>query len=106
MSWAYLMGAIGFEVTGTMFLRASEGLRNKRWLPAIIGCYVVSFGCLSLALSAGMGIGVAYGIWSAIGISLTAVIARVLFRDALTPKMGVGITVIAVGVLLVEFGAH
>jgi len=49
-------------------------------------------------------IGVAYGIWAATGVALTAVLGRVLFREPLTRLMLGGIGLIIVGVLLVELG--
>ena len=105
MTWLLLGAAIVSEVAGTMFLRASDGLRRKRWIPAIPTAYVVSFGFLTLALARGMAVGVAYGVWAASGIALTAVIARVAFGEPLTRTMGAGIALVALGVLLVELGA-
>jgi small multidrug resistance pump len=51
-----------------------------------------------------MPVGVAYGIWTAIGVCLVALLTRVIWSDPLTRRMIVGIAVIAVGVLLVEAG--
>jgi small multidrug resistance pump len=53
-----------------------------------------------------MAVGVAYGVWAATGVALTAIAGRVLFRDPLTPMMLGGIGAIAAGVLLIELGAH
>ena len=61
---------------------------------------------LSLALDAGMGIGVAYGIWTAVGVALTAVLSRYLFDEPLTRTMVLGIVLIATGVVLLELGQH
>lgn len=58
MSWVFLAAALAFEVTATMALRASEGLRNKAWAPAVVGGYVTCFVFLSLALRAGLAVGV------------------------------------------------
>jgi small multidrug resistance pump len=66
--------------------------------------YVVAFGLLAVALTLGLPIGVAYGIWAATGVALTAVLGRVLFREPLTRLMLAGIGLIIVGVLLVELG--
>ncbi|MCZ2836905.1 DMT family transporter [Modestobacter sp. VKM Ac-2985] len=106
MTWVFLAAAIACEVAATMSLRASEGLRDKRWAPLIVLGYLACFTFLTLALREGLAIGVAYGIWAASGVALTAVIAHLLFRDPLTRTMGAGIALIAVGVLLVELGAH
>lgn len=105
MRWLFLAGAIATEVSATLALRASKGLRRKRWMPVVGGGYLLAFTFLALSLEAGMPVGVAYGIWAAIGIGLTAVLARLLFAEPLTRMMSAGIALIAVGVLVVELGA-
>ena len=52
-----------------------------------------------------MSLGVAYGIWSAAGVALTAVASRVLFKEPLTLVMILGLGLIMGGVLLIELGA-
>jgi small multidrug resistance pump len=52
-----------------------------------------------------MGIGIAYGVWAAAGVALTAVAGKVLFAEPLTRVTGAGIGCIIAGVLLVELGA-
>jgi small multidrug resistance pump len=59
---------------------------------------------LAGALALGLPIGVAYGIWAATGVALTAILGRVLFRDPLTRTMLAGIVLIIGGVLLIELG--
>ena len=105
MRWVFLILAILTEVGATMSLRASDGLRKRPWIAAIVGGYILSFVMLSLSLDHGMPLGVAYGIWSAVGIALTAALARALFKEPLTRTMTLGIGFIAAGVLLVELGA-
>jgi small multidrug resistance pump len=104
MTWLLLAGAIIFEVAATLSLRASEGLKKKAWIAPIAVSYVLAFGLLTVTLAQGMAIGIAYGVWAACGVALTAIGARVFFKDALTPRMGIGIAVIAVGVLVIELG--
>ena len=83
-----------------------EGLSNIDIFVAVIGGYLVSFTLFSVALRHGIPVGVAYGIWSATGIALAAVLARIIFQEALTRTMMAGIGLIAAGVLLVELGGH
>jgi small multidrug resistance pump len=100
--WLALAGAILIEVAATLSLRASDGFRKKVWvIPVIVG-YVISFGMLSLSLSLGMPVGIAYGVWSACGVALVAVIAKFLFAEPLTWLMGTGIALIIAGVLAIE----
>ncbi|WP_394213849.1 DMT family transporter [Brachybacterium vulturis] len=103
MSWLLLGGAILAEVVGTLSLRAAtEG--RRAWYVLVVGAYVVAFALLSGTLAEGMPLGVAYGMWAAVGIVLTALASRVLFRENLTLMMLAGFGMIAVGVLLIELG--
>ncbi|MDZ8172323.1 DMT family transporter [Microbacterium xanthum] len=105
MTWLLLAGAIVFEVTGTMSLRASEGFKKRAWIVPVVLSYLLAFTLLFLCLANGMPVGVAYGIWSACGVALTAVLAHLLFKEPFTWVMGLGIVAIAGGVLLIEIGA-
>lgn len=104
MSWLFLAAAILVEVAVTLCLGASKGLRDARWAVPIVVGYVASFFLLALALQEGLPVGVAYGVWAATGIALTAILGRVLFREPLNRTMGLGLVLIGVGVLLVELG--
>lgn len=104
MSWLWLVLAIVFEVGGTLSLRASDGFRKRVWLFPLALSYGAAFVCLGLALAAGMPVGVAYGIWTALGIVLIALLARQIWDEPLTKRMLLGMVVIIAGVLLVELG--
>jgi small multidrug resistance pump len=100
--WFVLASAIGIEVFATLGLRASDGFRNKAWIAPVVLAYLASFYLLWLTLSLGMPVGIAYGVWTACGVALVAVLARYLFRDPLTSKMIIGIGLIVAGVLVIE----
>lgn len=102
MMWLALTGAILVEVFATLGLRASDGFRRKAWIVPVIAGYVLSFYLLWLALSLGVPVGIAYGIWTACGVALVAIIARFLFREPLTPVMLLGIALIVSGVFTIE----
>jgi small multidrug resistance pump len=100
--WLALAGAIAIEVVATLSLRASDGFRKKVWVTPVVAGYLVSFYLLWLSLSLGMPVGIAYGIWTACGVALVAVIARFLFAEPLTWVMVAGIALIVAGVLTIE----
>jgi small multidrug resistance pump len=102
--WVLLSGAIAAEVTGTMALRAM--VDHSNWVLAVIGSYATAFVLLGIALRLGMPIGVAYGIWGASGVALVAVLGAVVFEEALSLSSIIGISVILVGVVLVEADSH
>ena len=96
--------AIVSEVVGTLALRAA--LDHPAWFVLVAVGYVVAFALLGAVLAAGMPVGVAYGIWSASGVALTAVLAALVFHDPLTVRICLGIAAVIAGVLLVELGSH
>jgi len=49
-----------------------------------------------------MPVGIAYGVWTACGVALVALIAKYLFDDPLTVRMVIGISLIVAGVLTIE----
>lgn len=102
--WFLLGGAIAAEVTATMLLRAT--VDESAWVPLVVVGYVTAFILLGLTLRAGVPIGVAYGIWGAIGVALTALLGALIFDETLGTPAVAGIGLIIVGVVLVETGSH
>jgi small multidrug resistance pump len=102
--WLLLTAAILLEVSATLSLRAA--LDAPAWYVLVAVGYLGAFTALSFVLRLGMGIGVAYGLWAASGVALTAVLATFLFGDPLTGLMGVGIALVIGGVLCVELGSQ
>lgn len=105
-AWPPLLIAISLEVMATLSLRAAEGFTHPLWLILVVVGYSGSLWLLSIVLDRGMPVGVAYGIWSAIGVVATAVLGTALFGELLSPVQIIGVGVIVVGVLLVELGSH
>jgi small multidrug resistance pump len=96
--------AIVAELFATLCLRASEGF--SRPLPGIgsVAGYVLSFWLLSVVLARGMPVGIAYAIWSAIGVATVALLGWWLFEESLTLVQGGGLVLIVAGVVALELG--
>ena len=105
MSGVYLVAAIASETTGTLSLKLASDGRGLRWYGVVITGYLAAFAMLTATLKAGLPLGVAYGIWSAGGVAVTAMASRLLFGEPLTRTMVAGIVLIMAGVLLVELGS-
>lgn len=103
-AWLALTFAIALEVSASLSLSAAQ--TRPGFLVVVVIGYVGSLSLLGVVLRAGMPIGVAYGVWGASGVMLTAVLAAVLFGDPLTPLMLCGIVLVIVGVLTVELGSQ
>lgn len=104
LNWIILAGAIVAEVSGSIALKAA--VDQPLWYIWVVCGYSIAFLFLDRVLRRGLALGVAYGIWAASGVALTAVMASIIFGEPLTAIMGLGIVLIIGGVLLVELGSH
>ncbi len=102
--WIWLAVAIAAEVAGTISLKLSEGF--SRLVPSIVVVtgYLVAFYSLSQALTRGLPVGVAYGIWAATGVAAIAVIGALFLGESLTWVQVGGIGLVIAGVLALELG--
>lgn len=100
-AYLYLAVAIGAEVIATSALRAAEGFTVL--VPsaiAVVG-YVVAFYFLSLTLKT-MPVGVAYAIWSGVGIVVVSIVALVLYKQVLDLPALLGMGLIMAGVVVIN----
>jgi len=101
MHWLFLAAAIVSEVIGTSALKATEGF-TRLWPSVIVAAgYGSAFYFLSLTLSV-IPVGVAYAIWSGIGIVLIALIAWVFYGQTLDFPAIVGMALIVTGVVVLN----
>jgi small multidrug resistance pump len=100
-SYALLVVAILSEVVGTSALKASDGFSRLAPSLVTIAAYAVAFYFLSLTLKV-IPVGVAYAIWSGVGIILIALIGVFWFRQSLDIPAVVGLGLIIAGVVVVN----
>ncbi len=101
MHWIYLAIAIVSEVVATSALKAAEGF--TQWAPSllvVIG-YALAFYFLSLTLRS-IPLGVAYAIWSGVGLALVSIVGWAIYRQSLDPAALVGIALIIAGVVVLN----
>jgi len=103
-TWLLLILAILAEVAATLSLKAA--LDAPVLYLVVAAGYAVTFWLLATVLRRGMGLGVAYGVWGAAGVTLTAILAAILFGEELNAVMGLGIVLVASGVMLVQLGSQ
>ncbi len=104
MGYVFLAGAIASEVVATLSLRASEGFSRLGFAAVVVVGYVVAFVLLSLTLTRGVPLGVAYGIWAAVGVAAVAVLSIPLFGEGLSAIQVGGLVLVVVGVVALEAG--
>lgn len=96
-----LFFAILSEVIGTVSLKLSNGFTKPVPSIVVVIGYGASFYLLSLALKA-MPIGMAYAIWSGVGLILTVIAGMILWRETLDWARVVGIILIIVGIVFIN----
>ena len=99
--WMALALAIGAEVVATSALKSAAGFTRLGPSLVVVLGYGASFWCLSLALKT-IPVGVAYAIWSGVGIVLIALIAWALHGQRLDAAALLGIGLILAGVLVIQ----
>ena len=100
-SWVTLLIAIVAEVIATSALKASDGF--TKLLPSVITVlgYGVAFYCLSLTLKH-IPVGVAYAVWSGLGVVLITAVSWVLFGQKLDAPALIGMGLIVAGVIVMN----
>ena len=100
-SWLYLLVAIVAEVIATSALKASVTFTQPGPSAVVIVGYGVAFYFLARALDT-VPVGIAYAIWSGIGILLITVIAWLVYGQALDVPALVGLALIVAGVVVIN----
>lgn len=100
-AYLYLGAAILAEVIATSLLKTSQGF-TRLWpsVATVIG-YAISFYCLAQTLGS-VPTGVAYAIWSGVGIVLISLIAWLVFGQALDAPALIGMGLIVAGVVVIN----
>ncbi|MFC9710684.1 multidrug efflux SMR transporter [Paenibacillus sp. JNUCC31] len=96
--WILLALAIGLELSGTILMRVSDGF-TRLW-PSIFmfACYGASFTLLNFAVKY-MPLGVAYAIWSGVGITLIGIVGHYFLGERLKAMSIVWMGFILIGII-------
>src|SRR5690606_3613488 len=95
---------IAAEVSGTVSLKFSAGFSKLGPSPVVAAGDGLAFYLLSLVRKAGGPVGVAYAIWAAFGIAVSALVGVVFLHEQLNAPMLAGLARVIAGVVLVEIG--
>ena len=93
--------AILAEAGATSMLKASDGFTRLVPSAAAILGYGIAIYCLSLTLRF-IPVGIAYAIWSGVGMVLIAAVAWIVSGERLDPAAMLGIGLILAGVLVLN----
>lgn len=100
-AWLFLFVAVVCEISATSSLKPSEGFTKLAPSLLVIFGYGASFYFLSLTLKY-IPVGIAYALWSGVGIILTSFIAWVLYGQKLDAWGVIGMSLIICGVIVLN----
>ena len=99
--WTFLAMAIFSEIVATSSLKSTEGFTNL--IPSVIVLvgYSAAFYFLSLTLNE-MPVGIAYTIWSGVGIVGIAIVAMIFHEQNLDAGAMIGMGLIILGIIVMR----
>lgn len=99
--YLFLFIAIVAETGATSMLKSTEEFTRLWPSVGVIVGYVVAFYFLSLALRV-LPVGVAYAIWSSVGIVLVSLVAFLVYKQRLDLPALLGMGLIIAGVVVIN----
>lgn len=98
---AWLAGSIVLEIVANIFLKFSDGFRNKLYGILSLVAVLAAFSALSQAVK-GIDLSVAYAIWGGFGVAATLAAGWILFGQRLNNKGWIGLGLLLVGMVLIK----
>nr|WP_314876302.1 SMR family transporter [uncultured Pseudomonas sp.] len=100
-AYVYLAIAICAEVVATASMKAVKGLSTPLPLLLMIAGYTVAFWMLTLVVRS-IPVGIAYAIWSGLGIVLISIAAWIIYGQKLDLPAVLGMAMIVGGVVVIQ----
>jgi len=101
LHYVYLVLAVVAETIGTTALQASNQFTRMGPTLLVVVAYGVAFYFLGIALKY-VPVGVAYALWSGLGIVLIALIGFAVFGQVLDLAAVIGLALIIAGIVVIQ----
>jgi len=101
IGYIYLAIAIAAEIVATTAMKALDGFNKPLPLVLVIVGYAVAIGLLSQVVKI-IPVGIAYAIWSGMGIVLVSIAAAVIYKQTLDLAAILGMSLIILGVIVIQ----
>ena len=100
-TYAFLVGAVLFEVCGTMLLPATKNFTKILPTSALAIFYLAAFYLLTFVVDK-LPIAIVYATWSGLGIFTIAILGYIFFKQTLSWQSIFGLFLIVAGITLVN----
>ena len=101
MHWYYLLGAIIFEVMGTLSIKQTMLTNSYYWGSVVVLFYLISFTLIGFAVKK-IDIGTAYAIWAGFGTASITILGWLLFKEYMSLQKVIAIILIIIGSVLLK----
>ena len=100
-AYMFLALAIALEITGTSFVKDTEGF--TRWVPSIICLVTICFSYYLMSHVVGfIPVGITYATWSGLGIAAITIIGVFKYNQIPNIPTIIGLVLIIIGVIIVN----
>ena len=100
-TYLFLVGAIFFEVAGTMLLPVTQNFTKLIPTSILTICYLSAFYLLTFVVNK-LPIAIVYATWSGLGIFTIAIFGYIFYKQSLSWQAIFGLFLIVIGVILVN----
>lgn len=80
IAWGILVLSSFFELAFTVFMKLSDGFKNKKYTVLTVISTVVGIGLLSIAAKT-LPLGIAYAVWTGLGTLFTMTFGIFVFKE-------------------------
>ena len=99
--YLFLLGAIFFEVAGTLLLPVSQNFTKLIPTVTLAAFYLCAFYLLTFAIKS-IPLSIVYATWSGLGVFTIAIFSYIFYKQALNWQIITGLFLIIVGVTIVN----
>ena len=100
-TYLFLIGAIFFEVAGTILLPVTQNFTKLIPTTVLAIFYVSAFYLLTFVVNK-LPIAIVYATWSGLGVFTIAILGYIFFKQTLAWQAVLGLFLIVIGVILVN----
>ncbi|GAF11498.1 ethidium bromide-methyl viologen resistance protein EmrE [Bacillus sp. JCM 19046] len=104
MGYLFLALAILFSVLGNLFMKLSNGFKNRTATVLAVICYLIVALTLTFSIQY-LEVGIAYAIWSGTTILFVALIGTIFLKESRSLVKYVALSLITAGVVLLQIAA-
>ena len=100
-AWLILIASIIFEVFGMLSLKHSNGFSNLLPTAGAISSFLISIWLMSISLKQ-IEMGITYAVWTAASTAIVALLGVAFYAESISSFKITGITLIVIGVVLLN----